>query len=525
MQGNRTLPKHWLRTARKCTLLGALAGTAIWAAAPTPPSFTPSLWVNPLVGTAADGQTFPAAGVPFAMTQWTPQTRAGEAKCVAPYYYDSTRFQGFRGSHFLSGSCTQEYGSMTVMPMRDASHLDPQQWAENYTHATEHASPFLYTVDLPSSGIRAEVTGTERSGMMRFRFAAGTHVGFLGIEDNIRKATGVVHIDPARGEVTLTNPVTRIYQGNGKPAGFSAYYVLQFNQPFTIGGTYTARSPGDHATDSARRAHRHTGRRTQIGHNGPAGGYISFVLPADRTIILRVGTSFTSLQEARRNLAAEIPDFDFDHIVSRAREAWDSTLGRIVVDDDSPARITFYTALYHCLLLPRIFSDSDGSYPRFAGNGTIEHANGFTFYTDYSLWDTFRALHPLLTIVAPQRAGDMVRSLIAMGQQGGFLPIFPAWNSYTSEMVGDHADAVIADAFAKHLSGFDAEQAYKLMRRNATVTPDPALYKSGHGRRALADYERLGYIPLENKVRDAYHHREQVSRTLEYAYDDSLGAC
>jgi predicted alpha-1,2-mannosidase len=196
-------------------------------------------------------------------------------------------------------------------------------------------------------------------------------------------------------------------------------------------------------------------------------------------------------------------------------------LGRIQVKGDATKRTIFYTALYHSLLLPRIFSDVSGTYPEFAGGKHIETAKGFTYYSDYSIWDTFRALHPLLTILDPNRERDMVQSLIAQGQQGGFLPIFPAWNSYTQEMVGDHAVSIIGDAYLKGIRGFDIEEAYRLMRKNATELPDSEeLYKDGRGRRALKSYLQYGYIPLEDHVSDAFHQNEQVSRTLEYAYDD-----
>ena len=513
-----------MKTLRKKDQGGRVLSRALLltvsAAVVAPGQQPPSDLVNPLVGTAADGQTYPAAGTPFGMTQWTPQTSAGEAKCLAPYYFADTHFQGIRGSHFLSGSCTQDYGSLTIMPLPDANRLGAQHWGTPYTHAGEHATPYRYTVDLPETHIRAEATGTERCGLLRFHFSQRT--GWLGIEDNIRKGTGSVRIDAARGEVTGVNPVTRIYQGNGKPAGFSGYFVLQFSRPFAAVGTWTAAAPQAHG--AVGEARRHAGRLQQQARNGPAGAYLSFALPPDGTLTVRVGTSFTSLDEARKNLAAEVPDFDFDRASGEAQQTWDLALGKAVIAGNSPARRVFYTALYHSLQLPRIFSDRDGSYPRFAGGAAVEHAQDFTYYTDYSLWDTFRALHPLLALVEPKRAGDMVRSLLAMGDQGGFLPIFPAWNSYTSEMIGDHADAVIADAYSKNIGGFDPEHAYQLMRRNALETPAPAVYRAGLGRRALPDYLHLGFIPVENPVRDAYHRQEQVSRTLEYAYDDSLVA-
>ncbi len=463
--------------------------------------------VNVLIGTAAEGQTFPATGVPFAMTQWTPQTRAGEVKCVAPYYVADTRIEGFRGSHFLSGSCAQDYGSFTVMPLADSSRLGDKERASGFARASERARPYEYSVNLSDSGIHAEITGSERAGMMRFRFRPGQKTGWIAVENNLRLGTGSVRIDAARQEITGVNPVYRIYAGDGQPAGFAGYVVVQFDRPFKVGGTWVGSTRREGATEQAA-----TG-------NMP-GAFVSFDLGKDETVKVRIGTSFTSVEEARKNLQAEMPDWDFEAAVARARAAWEAALAEVQVGGSSPDKTVFYTALYHAKLLPRIFSDRSGTYPKFAGGGATETAKGFVYYDDYSVWDTFRAVHPLLTILEPERDGEMVRSLIAKGEQGGFLPIFPAWNSYTTEMTGDYAGAIMTDAYVKGIKGFDAEAAYRLMTKNATEEPDLALYKEGRGRRALESYLRYGYIPLEDHVPYAFHKDEQVSRTLDYAYND-----
>ena len=172
------------------------------------------------------------------------------------------------------------------------------------------------------------------------------------------------------------------------------------------------------------------------------------------------------------------------------------------------------------MLVPRVFSDVSGTYPRFGGGGSIENAGGRTYYDDFSVWDTFRAVHPLYTILDPQLDSEMVQSLIDKGEQGGFLPIFPLWNSYTTEMDGDHCLSIIGDAWMKGIRGFDIQKAYALMRQNAFVTPSAQAYADGKGRRALQSYLKYGYIPLEDHVEDAFHKNEQVARTLDYAYDD-----
>ena len=469
----------------------------------------PVQWVNQYIGTANDGQTIPAAGPPFAMTQWGPQTREGNTKCIAPYYYADNKIQGFRGSHWLSGSCTQDYGSMTVMPETGELKLLPKERASAFSRETEKATPHKYAVTLADSAIGAELAGTMRSGMMRFHFAKGGKSWIL-LEANSAQGEGTLQIDPVKNEVLLANPVRRIYAGSGQLAGFNGFYVVQFDHKFKVGGTWAGT---DH----------HPGSTTQQGGNGLPGAYVAFDLKPGEMVTMRIGTSFTSSEAARSNLSAEIPGWDFDGVASTAKAQWNTELSRIGITADPTHKRIFYTALYHSMIVPRIFSDVTGTYPGFASEGKIETAKGFTYYTDFSLWDTYRAVHPLYTVLDPKRELDMVKSLLAMGQQGGFLPIYPAWNSYTSEMVGDHADAVIADAYVKGLRGFDAEVTYQMMKHNATDLPAThELYLDGRGRRGLDSYLKYGYIPLEDHIPDAFHRDEQVSRTLEYAYDDSL---
>ena len=443
------------------------------------------------------------------MTQWGPQTREGNTKCIAPYYYSDAKIQGFRASHWLSGSCTQDYGSMTVMPESGELKLLPKERASAFHRDTEKATPYKYAVTLADSAIGAELTGTTRAGLMRFHFAKGGKSWIL-LESNSAAGDGTLQIDPANNEVLIANPVRRIYAGNRQLAGFSGFYVVQFDHKFQVGGTWVG---SDH----------HAGATIQQGGQGLPGAYVGFDLKPGETVTMRIGTSFTSREAALGNLAAEIPAWDFDAVVSAAKAQWNAELSRIGITADTNHKRIFYTALYHSLIVPRIFSDVTGTYPGFANEGRIETAKGFTYYTDFSLWDTYRAVHPLYTILDRKRELDMVKSLLAMGQQGGFLPIYPAWNSYTSEMVGDHADAVIADAYFKGLRGFDPESAYQMMKHNATELPATReLYLDGRGRRGLDSYMKYGYIPLEDHIPDAFHRDEQVSRTLEYAYDDSL---
>lgn len=501
----------------------------------------PAEYVHPLVGTANEGQTYPAAGVPFAMTHWTPQTRAGEVKCVSTYYFTDTRIQGFRGTHLLSGSCVPDYGSFTLAPGVGALKTNAVERASGFDRASEHATPYAYSVELKDAGVKAEITGTLRAGAMRFAFTRAGD-GWIVIENNARGGDGWVKVDAAKQEVTGEVPVRREYAGSGKLAGFSGYFVVEFSKPFTGSGTWAGEAVAE-------------GKEVQQGDGKPVGvvtvkelstavvgasakvitmptgsprpgfgGYVRFPgAKAGDVVIARMGTSFVSVEEARKNLRAEIPGFDYDGVKAEAEAEWNRQLGQIDVKDDVPARTIFYTAMYHALLHPRTYSDVDGSYPSFAGGGRVEHADGFTYYDDFSMWDIFRAQLPMLTILDPKRDVDFVRSLMAKGDQGGYLPIFPAWNSYTSEMVGDHSTVAMIDAYRKGLGGFDIEHAYAEMRKNAMQTPaSRAEYLDGKGRRGLDSYLKYGYIPLEDHITDAFHKNEQVSRTLEYAYDDAM---
>lgn len=356
---------------------------------------SPIALVDPLIGTAGGGQTYPAAGVPFGMTQWTPQTRDGELKCIAPYYFADTKIQGFRGSHFLSGSCTQDYGSVTVMPISGNLRLGAQERASLFSHAQEETSADRYAVTLNDYQIRAELTGASHSGFMRFVFGRQGRAWIL-VQSNSRPGDGAVTIDAKRGEIYGFNPVRRLYAGQGKLAGFSGYFVVRFDRPFMVGGTWSGSVQRKGATQQAADA-------------GAPGAYVAFDLKAGDVVQVKVGMSFTSLDQARRNLDAEIPGWGFHDLEKQAHAKWKAVLDRFQIDEPQVTKQKiFYTALYHAFLMPREFSDVSGTYPGFAGEGRIETARSFVYYDDFSLWDTFRAVHPLFTILAPRRELDYV---------------------------------------------------------------------------------------------------------------------
>ena len=330
-------------------------------------------------------------------------------------------------------------------------------------HSQEVAQPGYYRYGAH------ELTGFCHSAIMRLdckklRFGANTQYN---------DATLVY--DKATGEIRAENPVHRIYNGWGKLAGFSSWAVVRFNKKIKS--------------------------ITPIGR-------IMFDIEfedAPGPLMVRAGNSFSSLEGAAHNLEVEIPDWDFEAARARLEAVWSARLAQIEVEGgDDAVRKHFYTSLWRSSLSPRMVSDC-GAEPD---------------YDDFNLWDTFRALHPLHTILHPRVSGEMMQALVKKYERGGWMPIFPMWGSYTSAMIGDHAASVIADAYTKGIRNFDFRKAWEGIRKNCFETPCDSLYEDGRGRRALDVYIRLGYLPLEEHVKHAFHANEQTSRTLEYAYDD-----
>ncbi|WP_420399228.1 GH92 family glycosyl hydrolase [Flagellimonas sp.] len=478
-------------------------------------------YVNPLIGTAPastasalkhghgkenNAQVAPYVTVPFGMTNWTPQTKATETKCHAPYYYTDSIIQGFRGSHWLSGSCVQDYGSMTLMPISGKLKYLPEERGSKFLHKNEKATPYTYEVSLTDYDIKAEMTATKRSGLFQFTYGK-TGEAHVVVNPNSDEGQGYVKVIPETKEIVGYNPVHRIYQGWDEPAGFSGYFVVQFDRSFRNYGVYDQDGVSKQVSE--------------ISNRKGIGGYVSFDVREGETIGVTVGTSFTSIDQARKNLEEETHQIDFETAKNNLKETWENLLNRVKVEGKSEAdKTTFYTALYHSYLQPRIFNDVDGSYPSFGGGTEMLNSGGSDYYADFSMWDTYRASHPLFNLLTPSTNAQMMNSLFHKAEQGGWLPIFPLWNQYTSAMIGDHVIAAISDAYVKDVIEITPSQ-YKYLLKNAFEIPqDFEEYKQGKGRRALESYLEYGFVPLEDSVSESFHNNEQVSRTLEYAYDD-----
>lgn len=468
---------------------------------------TPSALKHSVSGSELRGQTYLAVGVPHGMTQWSPQTQYSEQKCLPPYYFEDEKIQGFRGTHWMSGSCTQDYGSVTIMPIAGKVTVNHEERASAFYRDEEFSNPYSYSVILNKYNIEAEISATSRTGILRFKFNTYNKRPYIVIEPNSDEGEGYVKIDKENNMVYGYNPVHRIYQGWGDPAGFSGHFVLKFSKPISSYGTWK----NDQITFESTEV---------IGNGASVGVFVGFEFTEE--IIVKVGTSFTDFDGAMANLNSEIPDWNMATVKEKSKIAWEKALNKIAIEGGTlDQKKKFYTALYHSYLLPRVFSDADGRYVGFAEDSSIHQATGFDYYADFSMWDTYRAVHPLMTILEPGKTLDMVQSLLAKAEQGGWLPIFPSWNNYTSAMIGDHVISMICDAHAKGIHDFDVQKAWKYMAKNAFIhNDDIKSYQLGKGRRALDSYLKYGYLPMEEKVPDSFHKEEQASRTLEYAYDD-----
>lgn len=436
-------------------------------------------------GSEEKGQTIPAVLAPNGQTFWTPQTRPGEEKCSAPFQYSDTLFQGIRASHWLTGGCAQDYGSFTIAFEGGEARLDPGSRSTPFSHDKEISHPHYYSVELPAEKLRVELSGSSHCAVFRITPLEDGPIHVV-LDPNSDRGDATVRIDGRY--IYGENPVYKIYQKWGEAAGFSGHIVLRCEEePISSGVS-----------------------------DGIA--WASFQGKKAVPLSFTAATSFTGEKGAVANMKAE--SGDFEQTAGRLAELWCERLHKIDLESGDEAAIKqFYGALYRASFLPREMSDCDGGHPRF--NHGRPMAGKGKRYGDFSLWDTYRALHPLLTIIEPTLSGELVQSLTDMYTQGGWMPVFPCWNSYTAAMIGDHAASVIAEAYVKGIRNFNIKEAYQGLRKNAFACPATAgEYEAGKGRRAVESYWKYGYIPLEDPVSEAFHKQEQVSRTLEYAYDD-----
>jgi predicted alpha-1,2-mannosidase len=459
--------------------------------------------VNLFIGTGGNpyvcGNTSPAAALPFAMVRLGPDTvaRSGRrATNSSGYYYHDDRIVGFSHTR-LSGTGAWDGGNFSVLPCTESPSGHRRRLEMHFDHKDEVAFPGYYAVTLPESGIKAELTATRRVGVHRYTFAQNAKPRILidvtSVLGRGKSKEGQVRVLTDANEVE--GSVRTFGSFSARYGGIKVYFVARFSQGFAAIDTWQG--------DSFSRD-----RLTVTGDD--VGVDLIFHSKDTRPIVeLKLAISYVSVQNARANLDAEVGAAGFDSVLGKSVGEWEDKLAQIrIIGGTDKQQTIFYTALYHSLLMPTVFNDVNGDYLGF--DGQVHLASGFRFYTDMSLWDTFRTTHPLFTLIAPAEQRDMMVSLTEIAKQGGYLPRWPSGNGYTNSMFGTPADIVVAEAYLKGIRGFDVEAAYQAMRKTAQ---GPTRNSRFSGRAGIEDYLRFHYCPFDRT-------RQSVARTLEYCYAD-----
>jgi len=472
--------------------------------------------VNPFIGTGGHGHTYPGAVVPFGMVQLSPDTRLTGWDGCSGYYYTDTVVYGFSHTH-LSGTGIADYCDILFMPTTGEPQFKNTEYRSGFSKKNEFASPGYYKTKLNKYNIEVELTASTRAGMHRYDFPKTAQANII---------IDLQHRDEVLDswiEVINDHEIRGFRRSKGWAQDQSIYFYAKFSKPFKTYGI---------ASDD----------QLQPGQNKLQGKNIKMFVQFDNpgAVVAKVGISSVSAEGALKNLDAEMPDFDFKKVQREAKALWNKELSKIEVEGGGPnaaaqrepqnmnpqtgynsqtgsyrrppqkkqvivdyakeKQTIFYTALYHAMLAPNVYSDVDGQYRGM--DQKVHTANGFNYYTVFSLWDTYRAEDPLLNLNDRKRTLDFIKSFLAMYEQGGLLPIWPLASNETYCMVGNHSIPVIVDAYAKGIRDFDAEEAFTAMK--AAVNRDQF---------GLDSYRKNGVVLSDDEP-------ESVSKTLEYAIDD-----
>ena len=472
-----------------------------------PKEYTDS--VNVFIGTGGHGHTFPGATLPHGMVQLSPDTRLFGWDACSGYYYDDTSIMGFTHTH-LSGTGIGDYGDILFMPVVGEKPLiagtaeNPDEgYRSRFSHEQESARPGYYQVLLQDDSINVELTATLRAGLHRYTYPKASDARLIvDMEPTIHG-----HQHPVT-QIRVVNDST--IAGMKYTVGWAKRHYVYFYAVFSSPFDYKLYSGTEYQSDS-----------TSVTVN-TAKAVISFRnLPADGRVLAKVGISSVDEEGARLNVEAEIPNWDFEGVMKQANTTWNEALGKIDIEtSDNDSRTVFYTSLYHAFIQPSLASDVDGRY-RTMGH-EIKQDVSYTNYTVFSLWDTFRAAHPLYTIVTPEQNQAFIRSLLRKYDEGGILPKWELASNETGTMIGYHAVSVIADAMMKKQCDFDVKKALEACIRSSvydTTGVTPMMERqilNGKLMPVSIKYKNeLGYIPCD-KVGGS------VSQGLEFAYNDWL---
>ena len=429
-------------------------------------------YVNPFIGTGGHGHTYPGATMPFGMMQLSPDTRLEGWDGCSGYHYTDDYIYGFSHTH-LSGTGISDYGDVLLMPTNEASFNNGADGKKGYrahfSHANETAAPGYYKVHLDSTNIDVELTVSKRSGIHNYQFPS--------------KENQFVVLDLEHRDKVLSHAIeqvsNRAFQGHRHSAAWASnqklFYYLEFSEE--------VRSIEYNSEEN------------------PTKAIFHFNNPNNNPIEVKIGISAVDEIGAKNNLQTEIGNKTFDQVKQEAQDAWEQELGKIVVESsNADYKTNFYTALYHTMIAPNLYQDVDDRYRGM--DMEIHQTKDFDYYTVFSLWDTYRAAHPLYTIIEQKRTNDFINTFLAKYDEGGIMPIWDLSANYTGCMIGYHGVSVIADAYLKGLQGYDTEKALLAMKHSAN-----------QDHLGLKTYKALGFIPVEEES-------ESVSKTLEYAYDD-----
>lgn len=429
-------------------------------------------YVNPFIGTGGHGHTYPGATMPFGMMQLSPDTRLDGWDGCSGYHYSDEYIYGFSHTH-LSGTGVSDYGDILLMPTHKETFHNGADGEDGYrahfSHENEVAEPGYYKVHLEDTNIDVELTVAKRSGMHKYQFSS---------EHYQRVVLDLAHRDEVLDVKIEQAPFTKYeLSGYRYSKAWATKQMLFYHIKFSH-------------------------KIASIDYNKDASiAVIEIINPKNEPVYVKIGISPVDEEGAKKNLEAEIGDKTFEQVKKEAQSAWEKQLEKIVVEDSNVDNKTnFYTSMYHAMIAPNLYQDVDGRYRGM--DLEVHQTKDFEYYTVFSLWDTYRAAHPLYTILEQERTNDFINTFLAKYDEGGIMPIWDLSACYTGCMIGYHGVPVIADAYLKGIQNYDVEKALKAMKHSAT-----------RDHLGLESYKRLGFIPVEKES-------ESVSKTLEYAYDD-----
>ena len=440
-------------------------------------------YVDPFIGAADNGHTFPGACRPFGMIQTSPVTGAVGWRYCSEYMYADSIIWGFTQTHLNGTGCMD----ILVMPFTGERHRTWDAYRSSFSKTSENATPGYYTVTLDQAKVKAELTATTHAALHRYTYEQADSASILiDLQHGPAWNEKQYHSQVNSCEVNWENDSTLTGHVNNKVwVDQDYYFVMQFSRPVI-----------DHF--ELPMAETEKGKRLVA----------SFNIQPGEEVLMKVALSTTGVEGAKANMAAEVPGWDFEGIRTAAKADWNSYLSRIEVEGTDEEKTNFYTSFYHALIQPNEISDVDGRYRNAADS--VVNATGGKFYSTFSLWDTYRAAHPFYTLMVPERVDGFINSLVDQAEVQGYLPIWGLWGKENFCMVANHGVSVVAEAYAKGFRGFDAERAFNAIKQTQTVSHP---LKSN-----WENYMKYGYFPTD--LTEA----ESVSSTLESVYDDYAAA-